>query len=228
MKDFIVLIVTSERTWPNLAKYALGPTFQENRQRVHLGIVYNGTDQRGISAVRAFDSEFFFQRPNYGYEAAGFDFLIKNVPTKYDYFLCLHDDHWFADDAWFWSLRRLLQSTKADVAGNLVRSTVNVPPLGVESQTVLGYDPFDLNQNGFFLQGIAGIYRRHVIEHVLERDGIPHIHGNNKYVAEWCERFATFVLIRDGFKFRQIPPGFQAYLRHREFPPSKAIAYEGR
>ena len=65
---------------------------------------------------------------------------------------------------------------------------------------------------------MAGVYRREPIEALLQSDGVPHIHRNDKEVGEGCERLLSFLLLKLGFKLAQIPPGYEMTLRHKDYP----------
>jgi hypothetical protein len=218
-KKTIVCVVTSEATWPNLLRYCFNHHFKAQRERFELAVVCNGSASAFSGFVQALKPDYFFVRPNFGFDLAAFDFLLKNVQAdNFQNFIFLHDDHWFDDGDWLDTLFGLTQqNSEIDIFGNLLDCTEGklVEHFEIASR-ILGYgrllDPIP----PVFVQGVAGLFTRKAVTAWQQADGIPHIHNNLKNMAEICERLASFILYEAGCRFMQIPPGFQRYLRHRD------------
>lgn len=213
----LVCVVTSEATWRNLARYCFNHAFKMSRYRFDLAVICNGNSSEALTYIKSCTPEYLFNRPNLGFDLAGFDMLLKSVPVSvYDRFLLLHDDHWFSDEDWFTQLSQLAdQHPEIDVFGNLLDCSEDklVEHFEIVSR-ILGYGRHMEPMAPVFTQGVAGLFSRHAINIWLKNDGIPHIHNNLKNVAEICERLTSFILYDAGCSFMQIPPGFQRYLHH--------------
>jgi hypothetical protein len=222
-KKYLVCVITSEATWNVLETYCFNDNFKSCRDYFDLAVVLNGRDSSALKYITQLKPEYLFQRPNRGLDLAAFDYAIKNIPL-YDYYIFLHDDHWFVDNNWFISLKDLISSDKADVFGNLVKYNIHLPKNYDAICKTLGFEKYIPNHYPFFLQGLAGIYKGSVIKYLLEQDGIPHVHTNSKEVGCVCERVHSFILLDKGFRFEQIPPGYELYLKHRDWDASGIIS----
>lgn len=217
----LICVVTSQNTWQILRQCCFNFNFRTNRMLFDLAVVFNGDDESGIQYVKSLIPEYLFVRPNLGLDLAAFDHVIKNTPL-YDTYFFLHDDHWFADDKWLFNLTDLIYCHDIDVLGNIVDLTTSDPryhELAREHHFIvssaLGYGDYQIDKFSFFIQGLAGVYRKKAIECLLMLDGIPHIHNNDKQTAYVCEKLHSFLLIDCGMKIAQIPPGYEQYLKHR-------------
>lgn len=218
MRKTIVCVAASECTWQNLRRYCFNAAFRANRHRFDLAVGFNGYDPEAIRFIDTLTPEYLLTRPNTGHDLANFDNILKRVPAHTRYIL-MHDDHWFFDEEWFDRLLVLLDSTpEIGVFGNLV-------PYDVQGSfreyydrlcTMTGYD--DVLGHGYphFLQGLAGIYRGEVIQEMLACDGIPHLHRSIQAAAQVFERVFSALLLNQGVRFAQIPPGFELFLVHRD------------
>jgi len=215
----VVCVATSEATWRNLSKYCFNYAFKSQRPRFDLALVCNGSSDGLHSYIKSLQPDYYLERANLGFDLAAFDALLKLLPQgRYRDFLLLHDDHWFEDDTWFDSLLQLADA-QPDIAvfGNLIDCSEDklVQHFEIISR-VLGYGRYLDEPSPVFTQGVAGLYRSSAIDIWLRHDGIPHIHNNLKNLAEVCERLASFMLYHEGCSFMQIPPGYEAFLRHRD------------
>jgi len=227
MNDTLALVVTSERTWPNLATYCFNENFLRYRPQFDLAVVLNGPNDAALQSIAKASPDFVFVRPNYGLDPADFDFLLKRIPLDYEYYCLLHDDHWFHPSDWFLQLRTLAAGhLQVDVFGNLVRSNVQYHPSMDGLSKLLGYDDgYSPDDVPFFIQGMAGLYRKAAINTLLSLDGIPHLHRNVIPVAWLAERLVTAMLWKRGHSFMQIPPGYERFLRHKNHDPLRDSAY---
>lgn len=216
-----VIVLTSEPTWEHLRSYCFNSFFIKNRTKFDLCIAFNGIPSAEASMLLSSQQpEHVIIRPNHGMDPAALDECIKNIPL-YNFYIVLHDDHWFSHDAWLEQLLTLMQTDATATAyGNLVTSC----PYKSQAfdtffemvSTVTGYEDYHISEFSCYLQGMAGIFRGSAIKQLLALDGVPHTHGNNKKVVEVCERLLSYLLLNNGAVLKQIPPGYELYLRHRD------------
>lgn len=214
----VVCVSASERTWRNLERYCFNAVFRAQRHRVALAVGFNGQDDDALRYIKSLEPEHLFVRRNTGHDLAGFDNILKRLPP-YGQYILLHEDHWFHDVHWLDVAGRLLADhPEVGVWGNLA-------PFDIEGEFLdyytlfartLGYGEMVGKRFPHFLLGLAGIYRRPVIEEVLAMDGIPHLHRNVPRAAQVCERLFSGLLLDRGVAFGQIPPGHELYLVHND------------
>lgn len=215
-----VIVLTSEVTWTHLQRYCFNSCFVKNRAKFDLCIAFNGNPSaEALAILSELTPDHLIIRPNAGMDPAALDVCIKHLPA-YEYVITLHDDHWFSDDAWFEQLHTLMQMDASAAAyGNLVTSCpYNSSEFEVFFDIVsatIGYENYHNSEFPCYLQGMAGIFRKSTIDLLLSLDGIPHTHGNHKKTVEVCERMLSYLLLRHGAILKQIPPGYERYLRHR-------------
>lgn len=220
-KSTVVIVISSERTWRNLATYCFNDQFRINRHRFDLCVTFNGALAEALPIVNSSNPEYLYQRPNFGMDPAALDFTLKALP-EYEQYLVLHDDHWFHTPQWFDYLTQLLhEDPTADVYGNLVTScTYNSEAFDAFFDLVSGVitDNPALRSGAFpyYLQGMAGIFRGKAVQSLLQCDGLPHTHCNNKKTIEVCERLFSYQLLYARMNLKQIPPGYELFLRHRD------------
>ena len=187
-----------------------------NRKKFDLCVVFNGHDPNSLQKTLHLSPEFLVVRENIGMDQAAFDYCVKTI-RDYDTYVLIHDDHWFVDDDWFELLNNLLHTNDVDVLGNLVSpGHINQPPNYEIVADVLGYASFKPYQFPCFLQGQAGFYKKRALDCLRANGGVPWGKTNTREVASICERLHSFILLSNGMKFAQIPPGYEKYLRHRE------------
>jgi len=217
-QDTIILVVTSEATWQNLDTYCLNEHFRQNRDRFDLAIVFNGTDEAALQKIKAVAPEHLLVRENLGRDPGAFDAALRALPVhEYEQTLFMHDDHWFDQPDWFDTLHALLeQRPEIDVFGNLVVASVHAPPNYEGICYSLGYHEYKLANFPYFLQGMAGLFRKNAIDTLKRLGGVPHIHRNVVEVGQVCERLLSFILLNEGHLMAQIPPGYEKYLIHHE------------
>lgn len=227
--DVCVIVLTSEVTWTHLSTYCFNSNFVKSRSKFDLCVAFNGEPTNDALAFLAEqNANHAIIRPNFGMDPAALDECLKNLPS-YEYYIVLHDDHWFSHDKWFEYLLILMKEDPTVAAyGNLVTSCPYSSPeyekfFDIVS-SVIGYEGYGNAEFNCFLQGMAGIFRRSAIEQLLLLDGVPHTHGNHKKTVEVCERLFSYAMLRHGAIFKQIPPGYELYLRHRHHNHSMAEA----
>ncbi len=218
MHDMVVCIASSDRTWHNLPRYCFNAPFRSNRHRFDLVVGFNGFDPEAFRFIDTFRPEYLIPRPDTGADVANFDNILKRIPT-YETYVLMHDDHWFFDEGWVDRLQDLLEHQPGiDVLGNLVPFDVQGPMKTLFDRLALdlGYDELLGKEYPHFLRGLAGIYRGTVVTDLLNQDGIPHIHRPVQLAAQVFERMFSCLLLEQGFRFGQIPPGYEMYLVHRD------------
>lgn len=218
MRNTIVCVATSARTWQALGRYCFNAPFRANRHRFDLAVGFNGSDTEGRRFIDTLTPEYLLLRPNTGHDLANFDNILKNVPL-YARYVLLHDDHWFYDEEWFERLTGLLDGAPdIGVFGNLVAYDLKGEFKEYHDRLcqLTGYEEVAGRSYPHFVQGLAGIYRGTVIRTMLDDDGIPHLHRGIQPAAQVYERVFSALMLDRGVRFGQIPPGYELYLVHRD------------
>jgi len=211
-----VIVATSEKTWQKSKRYLFNKPFFDCRNAFHLTIVCNGYDDRASQFFKQLEPEFLFIKPNTGYDLALFDYGIKNIPLA-QWYIFLHDDHWFYDSNWLESLLDMaFKQPEIDIFGNLVPAPLGQSPNIDEAFLDWGW-PFIKQANyPFFLQGLAGFHRQQVVSHFLDMGGIPGFDHDTRFASHVFERLFSYLLLDAGFQFKQLPPGFELWLSHAD------------
>jgi hypothetical protein len=226
----VVCVATSEKTWKKLPIYCFNDSFLSIREEFDLAIGFNGDSIDARPYIEGIRPDYFFERPNDGFDLASLDHMIKHIP-RYDYYVFLHDDHWFRDNNWLRIIHDLFTKHGAiDVIGNIRKNDYDA---GTHEKfwaylSQAGYGKYCHLQFDSFVQGLAGAYRGNVIERILELGGIPWREGNNKTAAEYNERFFSLMLLHEQFTLTQIPPGYESYLMHYDHREIREKAIEIR
>ena len=216
MKNTVVAVVSSEKTYEKLNNILFNDCFLLNRDKFDLAVVFNTDSTINHSFKTNFDYTFY--RENTSLDPAGFNYLIRNLPD-YDYYFLLHDDHFFLNENWFdFSIHLLENNPNVDVIGNILFNSL---PEILQKQ----FDNFirnigltkllNISTNPYFLHGIAGIYRGKVIQKFrFSFNGIPYMQNNDKLLAMFCERLTSLLIIEQNFKLSQYPGEIFTYLYH--------------
>lgn len=219
--NVVVIVISSERTWLNLVTYCFNEHFCANRSRFDLCVTFNGDASESLSIISKLHPEQLLQRPNLGRDPAALDFALKTLPI-YEYYIILHDDHWFHVPDWLDYLTGLLEhDASADAYGNLTPSSSYnsngfKDSFDLVSSVIMNDSSYSAQMYPHFLQGMAGIFRGATIQKLLRYDGIPHTHGNDYAAGAICERLFSYILLNESMTLKQIPPGYELYLRHRD------------
>lgn len=218
LDDLIVCVVTSEKTINNLQKYCFNDNFLINRKYFKLAMVINGKIEELPNIVKEASPDYLWQRPNLGYDLAGFDFVLKKLPL-FKYYLLLHDDHWFVDKDWIKRLLELyFEYPNIGVWGNLFPADKYVPTDYEKFTSLFRLNNYMLDCGKYFLQGLAGFYKGEVIRDLIKYvDGIPHVHFNNREFTSIFERMHSLNITNLGYTIGQIPPGYEQYLKHNNW-----------
>lgn len=216
MKHVLAIVATSEKTWHLGKKYLFNDHFMKNRSFFDLAIVCNGFQPVAEACLKALNPDYLFFRENRGYDIAALDHAIKKLPC-YPHYLFLHEDNWFFNDTWFEKLDRLqMMNLSLDVFGNLV-TTPDRTSEGFDQIFAQNNLPFRQADFPYFLQGYTGWYRGGVIEYFLKIGGIPGYDQSSRYATHVFERLTTYLLIFHGYRFGQIPPGYEQFLMHADW-----------
>ncbi|MGD8782223.1 MAG: hypothetical protein PVH88_25065 [Ignavibacteria bacterium] len=213
MKKILISIITSEKTWSNFSRFEFDRQIKKLRERFDFAVVLNGYYHDAVNFYAQFKPEYFFLRPNIGYDPAAIEHLFKLIPV-YKTTLLLHDDHWFEDENWFIKIENLRnEKPEIDVWGNLV--------LGSTSE-VDGYKEYcDLTGLTFLkdfsslqmLQGMSGIFSENAIRKIKSVNfNFPLI--NDKYKAEIGERIFSNLIKFKSLKMNNFPDGIFKFLMH--------------
>ncbi len=209
----MALIVTSEKTWQNIFRWKLAKNINDYSKEFDLAVTMNGYNVEGISKIEKFSPEYFFLRPNLGFDAASIAYSIGLLPL-YDYTIILHDDHWFADENWFEKINKLVKSNSdVDVWGNILfgrkRDKFD------EYCESLGFSEIGKIKEERFLHGMCGVFKKEVIKKLKEVK-LPYKNSHEKEDANLGERFFSALLFANNFRVKEFPEGVYRFLLHNE------------
>lgn len=225
---FLVCIATSEKTFFKLPSCSFNEFFLSQRPCFDVAVVFSGTlTKEAQKSILLSKPDYFFIRENIGFDLQAFDFMLKQVPN-YELYLLMHDDHYFLQANWLSQILRIVSQMKyVDVFGNLIKLHFDND---LERQffeaVAFACNCEDLLEvkKGFFVQGVAGVFRHRVIKWLMQNGGIPKVTNPqylaglkdyDKAVAEAIERLVSLRLIKQGFRFAQLPPGYEQFLLHK-------------
>lgn len=224
----LVCIATSEKTFYKLPSCCYNEYFLRQRPHFDVAVVFSGTlTDEAQRCILLSKPDYFFTRENIGYDLQAFDYLLRRVPD-YELYILMHDDHYFMQANWLSEILRLVsQMTAIDVFGNLVKlHFLTEHEMRFFEAVALACSCEDLLQikQGFFAQGVAGVFRQRVIKWLMQNGGIPKVtnpqylsglRDYDKAVAEAIERLVSLKLTKQGFRFAQLPPGYEQFLHHK-------------
>ncbi len=212
-EGFLVLVVSSEKTWGNIFKWKLAENLKGNRGEFALAVTMNGYSCEGVSAIKEFEPDYFFLRPNLGFDAASISYSINILPL-YRRTIILHDDHWFDEKNWFKKIQRLIsENPDVDVWGNVLYGEKR--PLFDEYAAELGLETLAEVKSTKFLHGMSGVFDKKVIRKFKEIN-LPYKNSAEKEDANLGERLFSAILFSEGFEFRDFPEGKYSFLMHNE------------
>ncbi len=211
MKNTLICILSSEKTWRNFTKYNFHEKIRNSRNEFDFAIVLNGFDTEAINFYKQFHPDYFFLRENIGFDPAAIRHLLKLIPI-YNYTLILHDDHWFETDLWLKKLNELTnQYPEVDIWGNILyQLPIPTRKKFIESLGLNILSQFNLID---FLYGMSGIFSRNAITK-LKTFLIPENLPNIKSVAELGERIFSDIIFYLDLKLVQFPGGPFKLLKH--------------
>jgi len=217
VKNIVVGIVSSEYTYNRLDELVFNDAFLANREKFDLAVVFNSDKRINHKFKTEFD--YTYIRPNVGMDPAGFNHLITNLP-EYEYYILLHDDHFFMDNNWLdFSISLMENNPDVDIIGNIVFLQY---PKAMQQKfndfiTQIGKENLIEYANlPFYIHGIAGIFNNKSITLLKKKyGGIPHLLNNDKQLAVFCEKLVTLLMIDINIKFAQYPGEIFTYLYHK-------------
>ena len=211
MKKFLICVITSEKTWVNFSKFGFDKQVKEMRTEFDLGIVLNGYNNDAVNYYNSFKPEYFFLRPNLGFDTAAIAYLINLVP-EYEHYLIVHDDHWFADEKWLEIILDLInKSPEIDVWGNIL---IQEPMVQYKEYCVKVNLPHLANHiKDRFLHGMSGVFNKKAIKS-LKDFKIPYIMSCEKEDAFLGERLFSNVINYLNLNMQQFPEGIFNFFLH--------------
>ncbi|MGD8782224.1 MAG: hypothetical protein PVH88_25070 [Ignavibacteria bacterium] len=213
MKKFLISIITSEKTWSNFSKFGFDEQIKKLRDKFDFAVVLNGHHYDAIDFYRQFKPEYFFLRPNLGFDTAAIAYFIDLVP-EYDRYLIMHDDHWFGDDNWFDRINNLKdEQNDVDIWGNILMQG----PMANFKKYCHDVNLSELADNDKvdFLHGMSGLFNLQAISK-LKNFKIPYIMSTEKEVAFLGERLFSNIIAHLGLKMAQFPEGIFNFFLHGE------------
>ncbi|MBM3839031.1 MAG: hypothetical protein FJ398_13895 [Verrucomicrobia bacterium] len=217
MKRLCVCVATSEKTWPRNDLMTLNSAFFAAREQFDLAIIHNGeiTPQAEAYFSRL-PIDQLLPRENVGHEGGAFTEAIRRLPA-YEWYLFLHDDHWFWRPDWGQQILPLLEHRERTCFGNLVTMKFHWDE---ECNVLAQAWNFALAPAEYIfpmLQGMAGFHPRSAIEVFLNHGGVPHLDYRKQEfqgLTHFTELSFSLFLIQAGFHFEPLPGGFEYLLMH--------------
>jgi len=211
MNSTLICIISSEKTWQNFSKYGFSEKIKAERKNIDFAVTLNGYGEEAIEYFKTFTPDYFFLRPNAGFDPAAIAHLIKLIPV-YDTTLIVHDDHWFEDENW---LERIIQLTHSDETIGVWGNVVYHSPKADFEKFCKDYQfeyllPIQSNR---FLHGVSGIFSSQAIKK-LKQTPLPFPNSTEKQIAELGEHIFSSVLRFLKIQFEQIPEGIFKFLQH--------------
>lgn len=216
MKNTVVAVVSSEKTFNRLDQILFNDAFLQNRDKFDLAVVFNTNTEIEINFRTNLDLIYF--RENVGLDPGGFNYLIQHLP-EYEYYFLLHDDHFFLNPNWFdISINLLEENLNVDIIGNILFNQLptSLQKLFDEFIISLKLDHIlGISKSPHFIHGIAGIYRKKAIVELKKKYGsIPFIQSNDKLLAMFCERLASLLFSDCSLYYSQFPGEIFTFLIH--------------
>ncbi len=213
MKELLITIITSEKTWSNISKHNLDKQLRALREKFDLAIVLNGFNANAVNFYKEFVPDYFFLRKNIGFDPAAFAYFIKLIPI-YKYTVVLHDDHWFSEENWIDYFTELANSDKTiDVWGNIYCQSVEENFL--EFIKTYNFAHLIKNYSSCFINGLSGIFSAKAIAKLKEIN-LEFPNTESKEIASLAEFVFSQVLLNFDIKYEQIPQGVNKFLIHGE------------
>lgn len=212
MKKILISVITSEKTWKNLSKYGFDDKLRKERDKFDLAVILNGYDKDAVEFYNCFHPEYFLLRPNLGFDAAAIAFWIKLIPLQYEYYLLLHDDHWFEEPNWLEKLEELTRYNRGtDVWGNILygvrRKNFDEYCKSLNSADLIEHHSDD------YLHGMSGLFTMKAVAE-LKKQKISYWENKEKEYANIGERYFTSVLNYLDLLKTQIGNGPFRFLKH--------------
>jgi hypothetical protein len=217
MKRLCVCVATSEQTWRRNEIMTFNAAFFTAKELFDLAVVHNGqVTPPAETYFRSVPIDHFLPRENVGNEGGAFTEAIERLPA-YEWYLFLHDDHWFWQRDWCEQILRVLEHRDRTCFGNLVTMKFHWDE---ECNALCERWNFVLAPADYvfpMLQGMAGLHPRSAIEIFLKHGGVPHLDYRQdafRGLNHFTELAFSLFLIHAGFSLESLPGGFEYFLLH--------------
>ncbi|MBU2492549.1 MAG: hypothetical protein KJ571_07990 [Bacteroidetes bacterium] len=213
MKKLLISIITSEKTWTNFSKFGFDKEILRLRDQFDLSFVLNGYSNEAILFYNQFCPEYFFLRPNLGFDTASIAYLINLVP-RYEHYLIMHDDHWFPNPNWIDRLYEIMNNNSdTDIFGNILMQE----PMRRHGEycQLVNLNEFSKYKDFAFLHGMSGLFNLRSIQ-LLKEFKVPYLLTDEKEIAFLGERLFSNILSHQGIKFSQFSEGIFNFFLHGE------------
>ncbi len=225
MKDFLIAIISSEKTWKNFARFGMDLKIEEKRNEFDLHIVLNGFNQEAIEFYARLKPQQIYVRPNLGFDPAAVAHLLGKIPV-YKHTLIMHDDHWFLDDDWFEKLKKYADDyPEIDIFGNILFMESHF--LFDEYCKTHGLEFLSDNSKNGFLHGISGLYSANAIEKLKKFKNLPQDDTTEKTVADVEERIYSAIFRHLKLKVSGFSEPLYKFFKHNSGNYRNSLILEG-
>ena len=213
MEKILLSIISSEKTWTNFSKFGFDKQLNKHREKLDFAVVLNGYNSEAIDFYKNFSPQYFFLRPNLGFDSAAIAYLINLLP-EYEHYIIMHDDHWFSDDKWLEIIFDLVaKNPEVDIWGNILIQEAMARYK--EYCIKLNLPHLINNDSDKFLHGMSGIFNKRAINSLKDFE-IPYIMSGEKEDAFLGERLFSNIINYLNLSIQQFPEGIFNFFLHGE------------
>jgi len=232
MKNLLICVISSEKTWQNFPKHNFDKKILLKRENFDFAVVLNGYSGDAVNFYKQFLPDYFFLRPNLGFDVAAISHLLSIIPI-YKTTIIMHDDHRFSGDDWLDKIVSYRNShPEVDIWGNILYQQTGGEYIKYLKK--IGQEKFIEHRNNFFLHGLSGVFNQKAIQS-LKNYGLQILYSENKEEAIHGERLFSEILILLNIKIEQFPDGIYKFFKHGEgnyknylFSTASMYAYTSR
>ncbi len=212
MKNFLICIISSEKTWRRIQTLGLQKNLEAFRPEFDLAFVLNGNDAAATEFIDSFSPEFFFVRENSGMDPAAIEFLLKKIPA-YEWTVILHDDHRFGSENWFDKIKEIAENPEADVYGNVL--PITLPADFWDYVENRGFAEMMQSSEISVLQGMAGLFSKRAIN-ILKNVEFNFELTNDKRIAEFGEWIFSLAIHHNNLEMKLFDNEVFGFLQHSD------------
>ncbi len=224
-KDFLIAVVSSEKTWVNFVKFGMDEKIRGQRNNFNLAFVLNGKNQEAINFYSAFNPDYFFVRENLGFDPASVTTVIKKIPT-HKHTLIMHDDHWFLEDDWFERVKYYAENyPQIDIFGNILYMIQHELFENFCKKHNLEF--LDPSSSIVYLHGISGIYSARAIDKLKNFHYLPSENTTEKEIANVEERVFSAIFNYLNLRISGFKEPVYTFLRHSKRNILNSLFSEG-